>query len=102
MIRRPPRSTLFPYTTLFRSPLRAPFPEERGDHDRRHGGEAREREAHGQIEDVAGRLERDEIEIGRASCRERVYVSSGDGSRHKKIREVNDARNSSEERPRLG
>src|SRR2546423_6626361 len=26
MIRRPPRSTLFPYTTLFRSPLRPPFP----------------------------------------------------------------------------
>src|SRR2546430_6705508 len=25
MIRRPPRSTLFPYTTLFRSPVR-PFP----------------------------------------------------------------------------
>src|SRR5690349_22957677 len=24
MIRRPPRSTLFPYTTLFRSPLRRP------------------------------------------------------------------------------
>src|SRR3712207_8475419 len=24
MIRRPPRSTLFPYTTLFRSPLRIP------------------------------------------------------------------------------
>src|SRR2546423_6549039 len=24
MIRRPPRSTLFPYTTLFRSPLRYP------------------------------------------------------------------------------
>src|SRR3712207_9428663 len=24
MIRRPPRSTLFPYTTLFRSPLREP------------------------------------------------------------------------------
>src|SRR2546427_11967681 len=24
MIRRPPRSTLFPYTTLFRSPYRAP------------------------------------------------------------------------------
>src|SRR5256886_17435851 len=30
MIRRPPRSTLFPYTTLFRSSLanRAPFPVE--------------------------------------------------------------------------
>src|SRR5947209_14373072 len=27
MIRRPPRSTLFPYTTLFRSPARrSPFP----------------------------------------------------------------------------
>src|SRR5258708_8173560 len=26
MIRRPPRSTLFPYTTLFRSPFRAPDP----------------------------------------------------------------------------
>src|SRR5258708_20333487 len=25
MIRRPPRSTLFPYTTLFRSPVRALF-----------------------------------------------------------------------------
>src|SRR2546426_7382539 len=25
MIRRPPRSTLFPYTTLFRSPLRERF-----------------------------------------------------------------------------
>src|SRR2546426_5541243 len=26
MIRRPPRSTLFPYTTLFRSPSGAPLP----------------------------------------------------------------------------
>src|SRR5438093_4278827 len=26
MIRRPPRSTLFPYTTLFRSQLQAPLP----------------------------------------------------------------------------
>src|SRR5256886_11833842 len=25
MIRRPPRSTLFPYTTLFRSPVRLPY-----------------------------------------------------------------------------
>src|SRR5438132_9086006 len=30
MIRRPPRSTLFPYTTLFRSAPRAPELEERG------------------------------------------------------------------------
>src|SRR2546429_4598215 len=27
MIRRPPRSTLFPYTTLFRSDLQSPSPE---------------------------------------------------------------------------
>src|SRR5438034_3148129 len=40
MIRRPPRSTLFPYTTLFRSPRRSrpgspgacpPHPDRRGD-----------------------------------------------------------------------
>src|SRR3989304_4868642 len=42
MIRRPPRSTLFPYTTLFRSPIlprTSPFPEVRRErayqHDRR-------------------------------------------------------------------
>src|SRR2546427_6533767 len=29
MIRRPPRSTLFPYTTLFRSPCRAPDEKKR-------------------------------------------------------------------------
>src|SRR2546430_10648934 len=29
MIRRPPRSTLFPYTTLFRSPQAAPAPRPR-------------------------------------------------------------------------
>src|SRR3712207_8196451 len=27
MIRRPPRSTLFPYTTLFRSDAQAPWPQ---------------------------------------------------------------------------
>src|SRR5258707_11707403 len=35
MIRRPPRSTLFPYTTLFRSPLGAAAAR---DQARRHGG----------------------------------------------------------------
>src|SRR5258705_3544862 len=35
MIRRPPRSTLFPYTTLFRS--RRAFSRARGRPDRRHG-----------------------------------------------------------------
>src|SRR2546429_433713 len=32
MIRRPPRSTLFPYTTLFRSPVRLGAAEDRQDH----------------------------------------------------------------------
>src|SRR5690349_23944537 len=35
MIRRPPRSTLFPYTTLFRSPRREPVAK-RVRHRRRH------------------------------------------------------------------
>src|SRR6266487_7170277 len=34
MIRRPPRSTLFPYTTLFRSPRAEPSPAVPGGADR--------------------------------------------------------------------
>src|SRR2546429_4670707 len=37
MIRRPPRSTLFPYTTLFRSPRRARAVLEPGRRARVHG-----------------------------------------------------------------
>src|SRR2546427_6559846 len=44
MIRRPPRSTLFPYTTLFRSPEIAELPvemkcsdEHKAEEERRHG-----------------------------------------------------------------
>src|SRR2546427_2993953 len=40
MIRRPPRSTLFPYTTLFRSPRRHP-----GDGSRRKAARATQRAA---------------------------------------------------------
>src|SRR6266536_1137497 len=39
MIRRPPRSTLFPYTTLFRSPYRATSPTPEG----RRRGESKRR-----------------------------------------------------------
>src|SRR2546422_5339672 len=35
MIRRPPRSTLFPYTTLFRSARAGPAPLSRADRDLR-------------------------------------------------------------------
>src|SRR3712207_7358342 len=38
MIRRPPRSTLFPYTTLFRSHHPAAVPDGRGHAGRAHGG----------------------------------------------------------------
>src|SRR5256885_9061436 len=52
MIRRPPRSTLFPYTTLFRSPNqphhRRPELERRADSPRlRRGGARRRRGGHG-------------------------------------------------------
>src|SRR3712207_8165778 len=52
MIRRPPRSTLFPYTTLFRSSARSARPRQRvaahagdplGDEERRAGGEILDR-----------------------------------------------------------
>src|SRR6266487_4824312 len=39
MIRRPPRSTLFPYTTLFRSPGRGAARGHRPDHPARHPGD---------------------------------------------------------------
>src|SRR5256885_5194918 len=59
MIRRPPRSTLFPYTTLFRSLLfqREPRPD-RGD--REHGA----RFSDGQDRGEAGAGERGAVELG--------------------------------------
>src|SRR2546430_9108449 len=41
MIRRPPRSTLFPYTTLFRSPCRADTGGRRSGGEVRSGGPRR-------------------------------------------------------------
>src|SRR3712207_8145389 len=41
MIRRPPRSTLFPYTTLFRSARRARAPLRRAGRAHRRGARAR-------------------------------------------------------------
>src|SRR5256885_12795536 len=42
MIRRPPRSTLYPYTTLFRSPLRGRLARVREAEDQDAGRAARE------------------------------------------------------------
>src|SRR3712207_7955868 len=54
MIRRPPRSTLFPYTTLFRSELVAAAPlvqelERTADRELRQLGESRERRGLGAL-----------------------------------------------------
>src|SRR5258708_27131573 len=46
MIRRPPRSTLFPYTTLFRSRRRACFRRAAVGHRRACGGGAQRSDAH--------------------------------------------------------
>src|SRR2546427_6670195 len=43
MIRRPPRSTLFPYTTLFRSPWLSPLARDRAQCSRPHGSLSRAR-----------------------------------------------------------
>src|SRR3989454_6575514 len=56
MIRRPPRSTLFPYTTLFRSRRAGPPPPwgERSEDGRRFPPRARSRDV-GQVRDVSER-----------------------------------------------
>src|SRR5690349_24846768 len=64
MIRRPPRSTLFPYTTLFRSVR----PLEELDL-------ASDGRAHRYGRFFGRPRVRDRDEIGRASCRERVEIS---------------------------
>src|SRR5207248_9861205 len=67
MIRRPPRSTLFPYTTLFRSP---DVPEEEGG---RHVRSVRARIESGQEA---------EREPGRALGEDRVSDRPGGGKHH--------------------
>src|SRR6266542_6760741 len=49
MIRRPPRSTLFPYTTLFRSPDRLPADAVRGVQPEGNRGDAAERAGRGAV-----------------------------------------------------
>src|SRR3712207_9476704 len=81
MIRRPPRSTLFPYTTLFRSYAgttgQETIPLETNALDAATGTLARDWNRY--LEDIAkanvlinGVEQLKEKEIGRASCRERV------------------------------
>src|SRR5690348_17877411 len=64
MIRRPPRSTLFPYTTLFRSHRRAECvlrpgarPPRRVLHDRRRARRDRRPQRHGRSEEHTSELQ---------------------------------------------
>src|SRR3712207_8183311 len=69
MIRRPPRSTLFPYTTLFRSQV---------------GGAAHERHGERPLVDVVGL-------VGRGEHLGLVDVVDADGLQHLRLDEVPDA-----------
>src|SRR3712207_8685857 len=62
MIRRPPRSTLFPYTTLFRSGLREVLRGVRRDHVGRHVVEVR-----GVVVEIRGQAELLPVRGGRLS-----------------------------------
>src|SRR3712207_8241472 len=65
MIRRPPRSTLFPYTTLFRSIDVAEPRDERLVHERgleRHLAVPEERPQRVTVQRVAGRLEPEPVQ----------------------------------------
>src|SRR2546428_12049557 len=98
MIRRPPRSTLFPYTTLFRSggalarEVDRAAVVVRGDQVAAGRGRAEGHRAGGLVRggglggEVAGAAHDKGREIGRASCRERVEISVGAGSLKKKRR----------------
>src|SRR5690349_23948367 len=79
MIRRPPRSTLFPYTTLFRSErdrmegLAMGFrqrlgkaPRAEGDEERAHGGEEPEHGAPPELDRKSTRLNSSHVEISYA------------------------------------
>src|SRR5690554_8140849 len=96
MIRRPPRSTLFPYTTLFRSPetattVRVHLADAMRDLLSLQKGDSAQWNAHQAIAEVAraergvfvllddGRPRQDQI--GRASCRERAPQWGGDATR---------------------
>src|SRR5438309_8679764 len=62
MIRRPPRSTLFPYTTLFRSARQDNFFDAAG-------GEHRHRHCHRQISFTRSRRPKGEYHVDRKSTR---------------------------------
>src|SRR3712207_7794982 len=81
MIRRPPRSTLFPYTTLFRShePGEILQRRKRGRHDRFSGRQAlvdlRRRDAPGKSVDLVGQHKGVHASEGRRELRSEEHTS---------------------------
>src|SRR2546426_198907 len=84
MIRRPPRSTLFPYTTLFRS---LAVPAAPANKLQLVPGENVPVPSLAKLTEPVG-VEGDAEEIGRASCRERAEISVVDVGLKKKTVEV--------------
>src|SRR3712207_7898736 len=77
MIRRPPRSTLFPYTTLFRS---RSADEDQG-HEKRRGGE----DSSGEV----GSAEPDRYSCGRHEYRTQSLAEAQDGAVDRKSTRLN-------------
>src|SRR3712207_8750164 len=68
MIRRPPRSTLFPYTTLFRSAILSRDPQ-LADHEQREADEHADGDAHGRLQPTVIEREAEEEDGDRKSTR---------------------------------
>src|SRR3712207_7683009 len=97
MIRRPPRSTLFPYTTLFRSDVegqqgsghvvaepvarRVPDAQEQVDPDRR--GDRQEAQAEGRSEEHTSELQSRQYIVCRLLLEKKKYLADRKGTRLK-------------------
>src|SRR5438874_6715770 len=80
MIRRPPRSTLFPYTTLFRS---RPRPAR---HSSRHSSPQRQRPGRGERDRKSTRLNSSHVEISYAVfCLKKKKINKSAGRQDSKI-----------------
>src|SRR2546427_1329351 len=92
MIRRPPRSTLFPYTTLFRSLLAiSPVGRAIAERIRRPGGGALPADVRGELDELRSRSEEHTSELQSQSnlvCRlllEKKKINDGDADGHREV-----------------
>src|SRR6266702_7472592 len=82
MIRRPPRSTLFPYTTLFRSPITSPREQARRTHE--YGACNRRSEEHTSELQSRGHL------VCRLLLEKKKKIKQVDEKKKKKKKQVNE------------